>query len=561
MPPFQTDKELLEFAKHCQHDTFNLKNRMILSLNCLSRLLDPRLDYLPYFNVFMTDPPEACHDWPDYGDMTGRYLEAHLMIEEMTGVKTIEQEKLKALLLSFFSGNDGLSYRHPKPWHEKSALMFDQSRVLFALNRWYGKTRDKKLLSVINKFLKGLLSVATKKGNYYSWGGCGFLPPGSPNRTMSKIGPAYDTGIMIEPLLDCYEITGNPLALELAAGAIDYIIFDSGEFGPNGEYTWHLHSHSATAIGAVRYGLLFHKQPYIDWGQRVYEFTKKQGTDFGWMREAVARKDDLIGCETCCIMDMIELGILLAQAGYRDYYDDVERFGKNHLLESQILDADWLSDTKRKEGTERYTCDNVKNRMLGSFAGWSAPNDILAYEECYLHDRFEIGTPGFFDGKVRLLQSCCNASGPKGIYFLWRHAVHKIGENVYVHLLFTNDYEKVRVKNHIPREGRIEISVINAPTLLVRIPRFADNRSLKVTRDNKPVDTKFKNDYLMLTGNLPGSNIALTFDLTEREDSVTICNEGFKQFTYNYKWVGDTVVKMEPKGKYFHLYNRSHLLD
>ena len=29
-------------------------------------------DGLPYFNIFWTDPAEAAHDWPDFGDVMSR---------------------------------------------------------------------------------------------------------------------------------------------------------------------------------------------------------------------------------------------------------------------------------------------------------------------------------------------------------------------------------------------------------------------------------------------------------------------------------------------------------
>ena len=156
---------------------------------------------------------------------------------------------------------------------------------------------------------------------------------------------------------------------------------------------------------------------------------------------------------------------------------------------------------------------------------------------------------------MRLLQGCCNAAGAKAVYFLWQNALQEKGKSVYLHLLFTNNYEKIRVKNHIPRQGKVEIEVIDAPTLLVRTPRFVDKRTLKTIRDNKPVAAQFEKNYLKISNNVPGAKIVLNFDITEKEDSVTIGNEGFKQFTYNYRWLGDTVVKMEPKGKYSHLYD------
>jgi hypothetical protein len=47
-------------------------------LNYLQRLVDP--DGRPYFNVFWTEPAEAAHDWPDFGDVTARQFQGAVML-------------------------------------------------------------------------------------------------------------------------------------------------------------------------------------------------------------------------------------------------------------------------------------------------------------------------------------------------------------------------------------------------------------------------------------------------------------------------------------------------
>src|SRR4030065_237833 len=48
--------------------SFNLESYAANSINYFERLVDA--DGLPYFNVFWTQPAEAAHDWPDFGDVT-----------------------------------------------------------------------------------------------------------------------------------------------------------------------------------------------------------------------------------------------------------------------------------------------------------------------------------------------------------------------------------------------------------------------------------------------------------------------------------------------------------
>jgi len=59
-------------------ETFARRN-----LNYLGRMVDT--NGLPYFNIFWTDPAEAAHDWPDFGDVMARQYQAAIMARNMTG--------------------------------------------------------------------------------------------------------------------------------------------------------------------------------------------------------------------------------------------------------------------------------------------------------------------------------------------------------------------------------------------------------------------------------------------------------------------------------------------
>ena len=86
-------------------------------LHFLTHNVDRRRNCLPFFvTKFKDDPAEARHDWPDFGDLTGRYVEALHMARDMTGSDEGEQVRraLTDNLLSWFSEGDGLNYR-PKP--------------------------------------------------------------------------------------------------------------------------------------------------------------------------------------------------------------------------------------------------------------------------------------------------------------------------------------------------------------------------------------------------------------------------------------------------------------
>jgi hypothetical protein len=54
--------------------TLNLEEMLARGASHLARLVDAR--GRTYFDVFLTEPPEAVTDWPDFVDLPARYWEA-----------------------------------------------------------------------------------------------------------------------------------------------------------------------------------------------------------------------------------------------------------------------------------------------------------------------------------------------------------------------------------------------------------------------------------------------------------------------------------------------------
>jgi hypothetical protein len=52
--------------------------------NYCNRMVDK--DGLPYFDIFWTEPAEAVHDWPDFGDVMSRPYQGVVMARHMKGV-------------------------------------------------------------------------------------------------------------------------------------------------------------------------------------------------------------------------------------------------------------------------------------------------------------------------------------------------------------------------------------------------------------------------------------------------------------------------------------------
>lgn len=173
----------------------------------------------------------------------------------------------------------------------------------------------------------------------------------------------------------------------------------------------------------------------------IYTHAKEWGTSFGWFPEDFTGKG---GCETCCITDMIKLAIGLTLWGDPKYWNDAERFGRNHLLESQLLRSDLVDPypfakpyTVPSEDPLRMSHYNIADRAHGCFSGWSDFNK--------------------WEGRRPQMLGCCNGAGTRALYDLWHYGVIRAGNEVSVNLLSSRATDDVVVKSYLPFKGQVDI--------------------------------------------------------------------------------------------------------
>ena len=530
-------------------DTLNLEKKAELSLNYLCGNLDRRRKGLPYFRTFLRpNPPEARHDWSDYGDITGRFVDAIILARHMTGSKKGEEEEkmLKELLFSYFSEDDGLSYREDTSWSKHDALMFDQSRVLMALTTWYLQAGEGRIKKVTEKMIDGLWALAVKEKDYCYYPYKAYPPNGWNKQydggtgTKGKADPCYDGGTFISPLVRFYQATESEAALTLARNLVNLSVYHSDVFDfDRGSFKGHFHSHLATVAGVLRYALVTEDSELVEWSRRVYNYALGLGGSFGWYPEDTEEKE---GCETCGIADMIDAGILLAKAGYPEYWNVVERIARNHLVESQLEDISWIKCERYKEDTERSSFNNVAQRVRGAFAGWSAPNDFISRRASRIVEK---------DNPYQLM-NCCGPAGVRALYLVWQNIVIKNQEGVWINLCLNRDSQWVDINSFQPYEGRVEIFVKQVPVLFVRVPDWVPKNEVKLDGQKK---FEWRGDYLKLSNLKKGQLICVTYSLREEQWKEEI---GSGEFLL--RWKGDTVVEILPQGKNYPLYRRNNYL-
>jgi hypothetical protein len=557
-------------------DTLDLPARAALAVNAMTALRDEALGGQIYFYVRLyEDPPTAYHAPWDYGDGTGRHIDALTLAHVMTGSpEALAAARELAELLFSWQGEKGLLWwpqepwtapgpassglwrfvRDPKPEGPVADITWSSRGALLGLTTLYMFTGDERCRRSAQKLVDGLDGIALRKDDY-RWfpemvhGRAGWRHADEPRADGTSELLNVPT---IHPLLRFHKATGDERALELAGGLLRFILHRAegyeldGRFHKTLGYWDHFHSKAAVITASIVYGLTTRRPEYVAWGRQAYDAAKRWGTDFGWYPEDLTLPTC---CETCCITDMIEIALLLGQHVDPAYFGDAERYGRNHLAESQFLDTDWLARIPRKPAEtdpvkahpRRIDRRDILRRSLGSFSGFSGRNDLFGEAS---------------ETRMKIMQ-CCNGAGTRGLYDLWRYAVDDDGRRARVNMAFSRPTAWGDVVSHMPYAGRVEVRMKAARDLGFRIPAWVAPAEMTAHRNGAPVCPEIKDGYAWLAGLRSGDLVGVRYALPLSSRTYPVPGVG----SHTAQFKGDTVVAMMPRGAYAPLYQRERYLQ
>ncbi len=285
--------------------SFNLENYAGRSLNYFERLVDA--DGLPYFNVFWTRPPEAAHDWPDFGDVMSRQWQGAVMMRRMTGLRAATEEVWGRKSLSLIDPADGLLHRPATSYSKPGADWGDASLTVYALATAAVDSGDQEFARAAVRMAESMLA-GLRSGRF----------PGD--------------GFAIKGLMVAARLLGCGAALEAARLLIDRAILNGRAFTPDNTFgpSGHMHGNLRTMAGAADYALAAGDPVLYGRIDALYRYVKSTGASFGFLPEVIGRKGDIIACETCALMDYAGVGVTLANHGHPEYWGDMERLARNH---------------------------------------------------------------------------------------------------------------------------------------------------------------------------------------------------------------------------------------
>ncbi len=582
----------------------------------LTRDLKPTLRF--HFDNRALPWPSLKHHSVDGPDNNARNVGAHALLHAMFGPEKdndpAEAGEI-AYLLSCTDPESGLAYSPDNLPRECALAEGELARNVLLL---YEQTRDPALLAWAQKMLKSLregAAVYERPGigqvAAYKHGNLEDSPSaeGAQDPTLGgwqHLFDGWDAGAFAE----YYRVTGDRNALDFAAALENRLCNsedpngDDGSFRPDGSFggklkhkaighdgSWHMHGHTHCLLGLVTVGeqlvalgqrdrgLAFIEQARrtMDW---LYDPTRNPdaGSMTGWLGEflnSAAGWTTKADCEGCTMGDVTQTACALGAASrldpsladLEDFYDRAEQIYSGELIEQKFCLKPAYLDVVRECLTK-----HVDKEMPSAAAGVRTEEVSRRYDEALKTAARmvgqQLGICGFPDWVNHLvsnldpdlpgihMQGCCSDATIRASFAIWSQTITGDENETRINLSFNRDSELARVVSCLPHRGEVDILVKHARRVLVRIPGWAPKSETKVFIDRMPTAVSWNHNYVVLSDLLPGEQITVTYPL--RIAKVT---EPIQGTVYTERWRGNTIVDVDPPGKWIPMFKRPELED
>ncbi len=591
-------------------DTCNLEERARLTINAMTEMTCPRADYEPYLGPVGDLIPPRGYLAQNGGNCWPRFMEALPLMRIMSGsTQNLQVDKRWAEVILHSVGTDGLIYvpTTGRPWDpatrqgspgqgedQYACLATYTGRMLSVLALYYELTGDEIWNRTAKKMVDRLDQLAVKvedqaiflkgqhdNGQYYSPGET--LPPEAARIKQLPLSKrkALDVTWIVTGLSQYYRVSKYEPAKHLALALTNYIranIFNADEesdrdllvFARAGQkvpglWAGHFHAYGGLAMHALsEFSYASGQMQFARLAQAAYEWAKsaEMGSipSLGFFpvmqgQEGPGRQPGLEPMEPCNVGDMIAIAVKLTQLGAADYWEDIDQFARNGLIESQVTRPDQMNAFIRKirEGTvEAYipqwrpqgakevpvayneTVDGITERAVGYFSIGTYPNDL------------HVGHRGITD-------ICCTGNGARALYYVWDNILAYDKGVLKVNLLMNRTSPWADVDSYIPYKGRVEIALKQSCRLKIRLNNWIDQDRVSCTIGGKNASFSWEGRYIDLGRVNDGQTVTIRFPIQERTEKLRT-----GKLVYRVTFRGNDVVSVEPRGKNYALYQRDH---
>lgn len=494
--------------------TYFIQEAMERGLKAIKARLDPDMDNRPFFWLNLSPELKLEHSIWDLGDMCARYVDSYMLARQATGYEDdIDEENSLRKMLSTCD-----PYAHP----------FMATRMLIAYVDEYLQDQsdeNKKKVDDLVSLIRSKMTFCDDYAYYFRQAE-GWRSMDQPLGDFMPY-PTYAIGGIILALSRYLESAQSPNCEDLIKRLCKFVINISGTFEEDGRYKGHTHSGGIlTAIaGILRWAILIDDKQTIELMKNAFDWTLKHSSSWGWVPDGLEENPN--SGETCSLTDAIHAGILLGRYVDSSYFDVVERFARNQLLENQFLDPE-----RAMPKGEFPQNDAVKRALYGSWASWSKPNSL--------------------DNCLKGVEGCCLGAGIRACYLVWNSIVEKREDRVFVNLAISRNSEWVEIVSYQPYQGRIDILIHDAPNLCVKIPSWVSLKDINTSVDGVQIPFNiFCKNYVEINGMIKGQVLRIEYPLRKTEITEIISNQEYK-----VTWKGDSVISITPVGEIYPTFER-----
>ena len=545
-------------------DTLDLAERARLAIPALTRHLNPEADY------GVGDDAGSLY-------LAAKFAEALPMLRAMCGAD-VDLDVERAMMASLVSliDDDGLLYTPPNTparrggaadgreyaeTGEAHTSPYGDARMMQAMLFWHQRDGDPAWLDRVQRMADGLRKVTVFKDDYayYPDGGVAFdfsylKESGYRNTeepTTSSEGfegaPLFYNSNQISALSLWYATSGDERALDLARRITRFVLKprfwhegDSPDVAgvERGHWQGHFHERMITLRALLSFAMVTGDWHLKEFVRSSYEYSRnfglaRIGWNPGWTGPHPLARDERT-CESCGIAGQVGLAVRLSQAGLGDYWDDVDGYVRNHLVEQQFVDPELIE-------AARSTCYPDSHNWLGGFCG---PGHVTSLNHGY---------PA----------RCCRGNGAQGLYRAWDGIVSCSDGAAQVNLLLNRASPWLDVESHLPYEGRVVVRNKTARSVAVRLPGWADREAVECrVGDTRARPSRVAN-YLVFDGLRGQDLLTVKFPMVEQTVDYTVADGVYTDGSdgraalpatrYRCHFKGNTLIDIAPRDGRKHL--------
>ena len=550
-------------------DTLDLAARGALALRALTNSADSKFLYETCQGAHL-DHQTPYMSWRTGGPCLQKPIHALPGLRLMSGstVNADVDAKMMEAVISTID-DDGLWWLNVenRPW--RKYFQVDQSwpvahaRLMVALLEWHKLDGDNKWLEMVGRMSDGLARIAETSEDrawYYTalarsgeWWGHVDAHAGSKKQAVTAEPDAlafYAVGLPLRAFSHWYAVSGDKKALAMSQKLARYMLKSQMwtaqvegmiTAAEHGRWSGHFHTHTMGLIGLLEYGIASGDAHVRRVAEEAYLHARSVGISrIGFfpaqIRPPQQKQASDAGAsgtspqvsETCGVADMIALAIRLSQSGMGDYWDDVDQYTRNHLVECQMLRRDLLEEIiaagpEYNIDPTTETADNVLERNIGAFVSGSDPTWLYTW-----------------------YTMCCQGNAALALYEAWKAILDHTDGVVQVNLLLNRASPWMDIDSYLPYEGKVLFKNKTARKLHARVPSWVDKKAVRCRVGSREVSPHWLGNYVIVEGLKPSDVVQLEFPVPTSSDTFTLPSY---QRKYNCEFRGSTLVDIDPRGE------------